>query len=82
MQTSFYVYDVTSNARTFLGERPTFDEAEAFGRWHAARRPIRVRIIREETTKRTRHNEEMAVVSRDPLGRLWTDLTWLGAALV
>jgi hypothetical protein len=73
---------MTSSHRSFLGERETFDDAEHFARWHAARRGIRVVVDKQVTTKTRRHREEMATVTRDALGRLWTDLTWHGATFV
>jgi hypothetical protein len=80
--TTFHVYDMTSSHRSYLGERATFDEAEAFGRWHAARRGIRVTIDEVTQTTKRRETEEAATVVRDALGRLWTDLTWHGATFV
>lgn len=82
MQTSFQIIDMTSRGRTHLGDRATFDEAEHFGRWHAARRNIRVVVWQIDQDKRHRHEEEVATIQRDALGRLWTDLTWHGSALV
>jgi hypothetical protein len=80
--TTFLVHDTTSAYRSYLGERSTFAEAEAFGRWHAARRGIRVTIDEVIQSKKRRETEEVATVSRDALGRLWTDLTWHGAAFI
>jgi hypothetical protein len=80
---TFDIHNMTSVAgRCHLGERATFDEAEQFARWHAARRGIRVEIGKITKTAKRLHNEQMAVVTRDALGRLWTDLTWHGASLV
>jgi hypothetical protein len=77
------IHDMTSvTGRCYLGERPTFDEAEHFARWHAARRGIRVEIGKTTQTAKHRHDELVATVTRDALGRLWTDLTWHGATLV
>ena len=82
MQTTFQIHDITNSYRADLGTRATFDAAEDFARWHAARRGIRVRIVKVMQTAKRRETEEMATVARDALGRLWTDLTWHGASLV
>jgi hypothetical protein len=65
-----------------IGDRLTFDEAENLARWHAARRGIRVEINKVTVTAKHRYREEMATVTRDALGRIWTDLTWHGAAFI
>ena len=80
--TTFQIHDTTNSYRADLGDRATFAEAEAFARWHAARRGIRVQITKIEQTAKRRDSEQMAMVSRDALGRLWTDLTWHGATFV
>lgn len=79
----FDIHDMTSvTGRCYLGERPTFDEAEHFARWHAARRGIRVEIAQTTQTAKRRQDELVATVTRDAVGRIWTDLTWAGATLV
>jgi len=80
--THFDVHDMTSSYRSYVGERPTFDEAEHLARWHAARRGIRLVVSKVVTDKKQRYSDEMASVSRDALGRIWTDLTWHGAAFI
>lgn len=82
MKTTFQIYDMTSISRSYLGERSTFAEADHFGRWHAARRGIRVAIDEVVENSKRRVSEQFATVSRDALGRLWTDLTWHGASFV
>jgi hypothetical protein len=78
----FNVTDMTSSCRNYIGERPTFDEAEHLARWHAARRGIRVEVDKVVQTAKRRDNEHMATITRDALGRIWTDLTWHGASFV
>jgi hypothetical protein len=78
----FDIYDMTSSYRCYVGERPTFEAAEHLARWHAARRGIRVVVDKVVVTAKHRYSEEMASVSRDALGRIWTDLTWHGATFV
>jgi len=78
----FSVHDMTSAYRSYIGERPTFDEAEHLARWHAARSGIRVVVDKVVLNAKRRDSEEMASVSRDALGRIWTDLTWHGATFV
>jgi hypothetical protein len=78
----FDIHDMTSSYRCYVGERPTFEAAEHLARWHAARRGIRVVVDKVVVTPKHRYSEEMASVSRDALGRIWTDLTWHGATFV
>lgn len=78
----YRIHDMTSAYRNYIGERDSFEAAEHLARWHAARRGIRVTIDKETVTPKHRHSEEMASVTRDALGRLWTDLTPLGATFV
>jgi hypothetical protein len=80
--THFDVYDMTSSSRSYVGERSTFDEAEHLARWHAARRGIRLVVSKVTADKKRRYSDEMASISRDALGRVWTDLTWHGAWLI
>ena len=55
------IHDVTSaTVRCYLGERPTFEEAEHFARGHAARRGIRVEIGKTTQTIKHRYDELMA----------------------
>lgn len=83
MNIRYDIHNMTSvTGRCHLGERATFDEAEQFARWHAARRGIRVEIDKVVQTAKHRHTDEIAIVTRDALGRLWTDLTWHGATFV
>ena len=76
------IHDMTSVSRSYIGERATFDEAEHLARWHAARRGIRVEVDKVVQTAKRRDSDHMATISRDALGRVWTDLTWHGAAFV
>jgi hypothetical protein len=80
--TRYDIHDMTSSYRCYIGERETFEAAEHLARWHAARRGIRVVVDKVVTDAKHRYTEEMASVSRDALGRLWTDLTWHGATFV
>ena len=78
----YSINDMTSVSRSYIGERETFDEAEHLARWHAAGRGIRVDIDKVVQTAKRRDSDHMATVSRDALGRIWTDLTWHGATFV
>ena len=70
----FDIHSVTGFGK-FLGKRETIEEAEKFARWHAARRGIRVEITRMVPGKPgTTFPETVACVSRDALGRIWTDV--------
>lgn len=76
------IHDMTSVRRGYIGERATFTEAEHLARWHAARRGVRVEVEKVVQTAKHRNSDHVATVSRDALGRVWTDLTWLGAAFI
>lgn len=76
------IHDMTSVNRGYIGERATFDEAEHLARWHAARRGVRVEVAKIVQTAKRCDSDHMATISRDALGRVWTDLTWLGAAFI
>jgi hypothetical protein len=80
--THFDIYNTTTSYRADLGRKNTFEDAEVFARWHAARRGIRVTITKTVRTTKRCEVEQMATVSRDALGRLWTDLTWHGASFL
>lgn len=79
---TYQIHNMTGHYRGYIGERASFAEAERLARWHAARRGIRVTIDKVTVTARHRHSDEMASVIRDNLGRLWTDLTTLGATFI
>ena len=64
----------------YLGERLTLEGAEHLARHHVARRGV-VASIMHEIADRPATRRKIARVSRDALGRLWTDIHVMGAVL-